>query len=160
MLGKLLGKKKKEYFLELSEDAISAIAEPIEDLAAKVSAPEAPESKAEPTAKENKKEGKKAETAAAKPATTKAAPAIPQLSPAISKAAAAMPQETAKPEPMADPVDVIRNAIAAAGNQSAANEAEETFDYTVPATAAPRRRPGPSMSPFKSLAKDLKKTSF
>lgn len=158
MLGKLLGKKKKEYFLELSEDAISAIAEPLEDLASKVSAPEASETKAETTAED----GKKAEAdKAAKPAAKKAAPAaIPELSPAISKAAAAMPQETAKPEPMADPVEVIRNAIATAGNQSASNDEQETFDYTVPATAAPRRRPGPSMSPFKSLAKDLKKTSF
>ena len=154
MLGKLLGKNnKKKFFLELSEDEISAIPEPSEAPAPQVS---------EATVETAAEAGAKAADKAAKPSAKKAAaPAITALSPAISKAAAAMPQEAAQPAPMADPVDLIRNAIAAAGNQSAADEAEtETFDYTTPATTAPRRRPGPSMSPFKSMAKNLKKTSF
>ncbi len=150
MLGKLFGKKKGKYYLELSEEEINAVPEPAE--APEANQPEAVDKAAAPA------EG----SAPAKKAS--AAPAIPPtLAPAVSKAANAMPQEVATPAPMADPVELIRTAIAAAPSQSASNSGEEagesTFDYRMPVATASRRRPGPSMSPFKGMAKDMKRTT-
>ncbi|MEM6253010.1 MAG: hypothetical protein AAF821_08815 [Cyanobacteria bacterium P01_D01_bin.156] len=147
MLGKLLG-KKSGYYLELSEEEISAIPEPVASPAA---APQAASPEPESVGA--------APTAAAPTPKTVAAPA---LASSISKAAAAMPQEAATPGQISDPVELIRTAIAAAPSQAATEEVAESsepeFDYRAPIAKASRRRPGPSMSPFKTMAKDMKRT--
>ena len=156
MLGKLLG-KKSGYYLELSEDEIAAIPEPPVK-----PAPKAPAAKVEATAT--------SETAATESATATAAvatPAAPQatvpaVAATISKASAAIPQEVAVPEPMSDPLELIRTALAAAANQAPETSPEPTpafAEYSAPLAKARRRRPGPSMSPFKSMAKDMRKTN-
>ncbi|NEP63164.1 MAG: hypothetical protein F6K31_40695 [Symploca sp. SIO2G7] len=133
-------KKKGNFFLELPEDEMSAT----------------PESSDEATA------AAETESAAASDSEADTAAVVPAVSAAVSKAAEAMPQETAVPEPTADSVELIRTAIAAASANEQEELAEEalqpTFDYTTPATRAPRRRPGPSMASFKDMAKDVQKT--
>lgn len=146
MLGKLFGKKKDKYYLELSEEEINAVPEP-------AAAPEAPQVEAADAETAPPVDGK-----AAAPAK-KAASAAPTLTPAVSKAAAAMPQEVATPAPMSDPLELIRTAIAASSAKAAAETPEATFDYRMPVAKASRRRPGPSMSPFKGMAKDMKRTT-
>ena len=155
MLGKLLG-KKSGYYLELSEDEIAAIPEPPVK-----PAPKAPAAKSEPAAAATSATPAGAaatdEPAAAKPATA----TVPTEATA-GKASAAMPQEVAIPEPMSDPLELIRTALAASANQTPEAEPKSvpTFaDYSAPLAKARRRRPGPSMSPFKSMAKDMRKTS-
>ncbi|MEM1253633.1 MAG: hypothetical protein AAGI69_14470 [Cyanobacteria bacterium P01_H01_bin.21] len=161
MLGKLFGKKKSGYYLELSEDEASAVpASKPAPKAAKAAPSKAPEAKKSEPAKATTSETPAPAAAAATPAK-QAAPAVPA---AVSKASAAMPQEVATPEPMSDPLELIRTALAASANQTAAAEAaaeESNFapDYLAPKPSARRRRPGPSMSPFKSMAKDMKKTT-
>ena len=156
MLGKLLG-KKSGYYLELSEDEIAAIPEPPVK-----PAPKAPAAKVDATAT--------SETAATESATatdavaTPAAPqaTVPAVAATISKASAAIPQEVAVPEPMSDPLELIRTALAAAANQAPETSPEPTpafAEYSAPLAKARRRRPGPSMSPFKSMAKDMRKTN-
>lgn len=133
MLGKLLNQKPK-YYLELSEDEIAAIPEPA---ATPAPAPAAP------------------------------APAAVQAEPSTQPVVESQPEQASTPAPAApaaisDPIELIRTAIATAGNQSApAPEPEPTptFDYTTPVAKASRRRPGPSMSPFKTMAKDMSKTT-
>lgn len=154
MLGKLLGKGKKSgYYLELSEDEIAAVPEP-----SVKPAPQAPVAKVEPTPATSKT------AAATEPTATPAAPqaTVPDVAAAVSKAAAAIPQEVAVPEPMSDPLELIRTALAAAANQTSETEPKSTptfAEYSAPLAKARRRRPGPSMSPFKSMAKDMRKTS-
>ncbi len=135
MLGKLLNQKSK-YYLELSEEEIAAIPEPA---ATPATAP-----------------------ATSAPAAVQSEPSTPQ--PVVeSQPAQASTSAPTAPAAISDPIELIRTAIAAAGNQSAPapepEPAAPTFDYTTPATKAPRRRPGPSMSPFKTMAKDMKKTT-
>lgn len=163
MLGKLLGKVKKSgYYLELSEDEIAAVPEP-----SVKPAPQAPVAKVEPTPATSKTaaaEPAAAEPTATEPAATPAAPqaTVPDVAAAVSKAAAAIPQEVAVPEPMSDPLELIRTALAAAANQASETESKSTptfAEYSAPLAKARRRRPGPSMSPFKSMAKDMRKTS-
>ena len=158
MLGKLFGKKKSGYYLELSEDEASAVPASKPAPKAEVAAPsKAPEAKKSEPAKATEGETPVAAAAPAK----QAAPAVPT---AVSKAASAMPQEVATPEPMSDPLELIRTALAASANQTtteaeAAAEAGFAPDYLAPKPSARRRRPGPSMSPFKSMAKDMKRTT-
>lgn len=144
MLGKLLGKasKKAKYYLELTEDEIAAIREPSE-----TPAPESPKAKAATTAKAASAKGKAPEAKGKAPEAT-------------DKAPAAAPQEVAVPQPMVDSVEIIRSAIAAAAKQAESAEASSaaTFDYTTPVAKARRRRPGPSMSPFKTMVKTMKRT--
>ncbi|MGD1952296.1 MAG: hypothetical protein ACFB14_22005 [Leptolyngbyaceae cyanobacterium] len=159
MLGKLFGKKKSGYYLELSEDEASAVpASKPAPKAAKAAPSKAPEAKKSEPAKAT--EGETPTPAAAAAPAKQAVPAVPT---AVSKAASAMPQEVATPEPMSDPLELIRTALAASANQTAAGAeaAESNFapDYLAPKPSARRRRPGPSMSPFKSMAKDMKKTT-
>ncbi|MEL6130035.1 MAG: hypothetical protein AAFR24_08420 [Cyanobacteria bacterium J06627_3] len=155
MLGKLLGKGKKSgYYLELSEDEIAAIPEP-----SVKPTPQAPVAKVESTPATSKTVS--AEPAAAEPAAPPQA-TVPAVSAAVSKAAAAIPQEVAVPEPMSDPLELIRTALAAAANQASETESKSTptfAEYSAPLAKARRRRPGPSMSPFKSMAKDMRKTN-
>lgn len=148
MLGKLLGNKKSKYYLELSEDEIAAVPEPPAKLEVAV-APAVAANGDAPAAEP----GEAAVAAAPLP--------VPALAPSVSKAAAAMPQEAAVPAAMSDPVELIQTALAAAANKpAAAPEAPKpTFDYTAPVAKAKRRRPGPSMAPFKTIAKDMKKTT-
>ena len=146
MLGKILG-KKSGYYLELPEEEIDAIPEPPATPAAPAPAPTAPV----------------AATAAVETATATETPAADSNSKnKKTKTAAAAPQAPAVSS--RDPVDIIRAAIAASGNSSQPTEeppAEPTFagDYLMPNPSPRRRRPGPSMSPFKSMAKDMKKTT-
>ena len=165
MLGKLFGKKKSGYYLELSEDEASAVpsskpaSKAASSKASKAKGKSGPKAVAEaPTAEQQ------AATAEQPAATAPAKQAAPAISSTISKAAAAMPQEVATPEPMSDPLELIRTALAASANQTAAKPKETTEanfapDYLAPKPSARRRRPGPSMSPFKSMAKDMKKTT-
>ena len=150
MLGKLFGEKKGGYYLELSEEEINAVPEP----PAAPAAPAAPQAEA-PAAVPTEAGG---EAAAAPPA--KAAAPVQAVASSVSKAAAAMPQEAATPTPMADTQELIRAAIAAASQsaQASAENVSEPFDYRMPVASAGRRRPGPSMSPFKGMAKDMKRT--
>lgn len=152
MLGKLFGKKKDKYYLELSEEEINAVPEP-------AAAPEAPQ--VEAAAAVASETAPPVDGKAAAPAKkVSAAPAVPTVTAAVSKAAAAMPQEVATPAPMSDPLDLIRTAIAASSAKTAeAETSEATFDYRMPVAKASRRRPGPSMSPFKGMAKDMKRTT-
>ncbi|MEO0866833.1 MAG: hypothetical protein AAFY17_00010 [Cyanobacteria bacterium J06642_11] len=136
MLGKLLG-KKSGYYLELSDEEIAKIPEPPVE-----SAPPAPQVQAV------------AGGDASDPATaTVSADGTP---------AAASQATVLTTTPMTDTVELIRSAIAAAGNQTEkAAEPESTapvFDYTTPVAKASRRRPGPSMSPFKDMVKNMKRT--
>ncbi|MEM9483688.1 MAG: hypothetical protein AAGA83_08335 [Cyanobacteria bacterium P01_F01_bin.116] len=137
MLDKLLG-KKSGYYLELSEEEIAAIPEP-------------------------------AATPAPKKVATVAQSVVAKAAAAIAPKAADSTEKTAQPEaqpavvtaPMTDTVELIRTAIAAAANKPkpAAPEPAPKFDYTTPVAKASRRRPGPSMSPFKTMAKDMRKTT-
>ena len=103
MLGKLLG-KKSGYYLELSEQEIDAIPEPLK-------APVAAVAKAVDAAVDSAEGAAAALTEASAPA----APAIPALDKAVSKASNAMPQEVAVPEATApDPLELIRTALATA----------------------------------------------
>ncbi len=131
MLGKIFG--KKSYHLELSEDEIAAIPEP--------SAPAAQAAPPQPAAVQS--EG----------------PADPAVE--SKQGAAPAPAASAPAASMSDPVEIIRTALAAAANKPSASESEPvpTFDYTTPVATASRRRPGPSMSPFKTMAKDMRKTT-
>lgn len=150
MLGKLLG-KKSGYYLELPEEVIAAIPEP-------PATPAAPKAKAEASVVEASPTSETEASAT----TQKPAAAVPELAATISKASAAMPQEPAVPQPMSDPLELIRTALAASANQPVSDvdsEPQPTFDYTTPVAKARRRRPGPSMSPFKTIAKDMKKTN-
>ncbi|MGD1857767.1 MAG: hypothetical protein ACFB2W_26325 [Leptolyngbyaceae cyanobacterium] len=158
MLGKLFGKKSKKdgYFLELSEEELEAIPEPIASAVSAV-VPVA-ESKAAKDAPAKSPEPSGDAKPAAQNAPAKSA--VPTLDKSVSKAAAAMPQVAATPQATTDPLELIRTAIAESSKKSQAKaESTEPFDYTTPVAKAGRRRPGPSMSPFKSIAKDMKKTS-
>ena len=164
MLGKLFGKKKSGYYLELSEDEASAVPASKPAPKAAAAAPsKAPKAKKSEPAKATTKGETPAPTAAEAPTKQPAKQAAPAVPTAVSKASAAMPQEVATPEPMSDPLELIRTALAASANQTApdAEAAESNFapDYLAPKPNARRRRPGPSMSPFKSMAKDMKKTT-
>ncbi|EKU97344.1 hypothetical protein Lepto7375DRAFT_6525 [Leptolyngbya sp. PCC 7375] len=140
MLDKLLG-KKSGYYLELPAEEIAAISEPAATPApaatpvpAATPAPAAVQSKA-PTAETVKKKDSKASE-----------PTAPAVTPAAS---------------ISDPIELIRTALAASANQPPAPEPEPapTFDYTTPVAKASRRRPGPSMSSFKSMAKAMRRTT-
>lgn len=156
MLGKFFGKKKSGYFLELSEDEISASSE-----ASEKSALEAPQAAEKPAV---------AAATTATAATTAPAPAaavkesVSAISDAVSKASEAMPQKAASPAPLSDPLELIRTALASSANTAepkAEVEAESNFstDYLVPRATARRRRPGPSLSSFRSMAKDMRRTT-
>ena len=139
MLGKLLG-KKSGYYLELSEDEISAIPEPV---AAPVS--EAPVTQQVPVVETASSVAQTADTSK----TAKKKASKPEV------------QAAATTSSISDPIELIRTAIAASANKPkpAPPAPVPTFDYTTPVAKASRRRPGPSMSPFKSMAKDMKKTT-
>ncbi|MEO0350023.1 MAG: hypothetical protein AAF282_08240 [Cyanobacteria bacterium P01_A01_bin.15] len=148
MLGKLFG-KKSNYYLELSEEDIEALPKPLAAAAEKIvpvvnsvtatiesPAPEKAVSKNQQTAENG------------------SAAAQPPVETAPSPAAA----------PLSDPLELIRTALAASSNQSQSasdDEPEPTFstDYLLPNATSRRRRPGPSLSPFKSMAKDMKRGS-
>lgn len=136
MLGKLLG-KKSGYFLELSEEEIDSIpgAPATSASVAPAASQESPKAKAAPAA---------AKPAASKPAKQASVPAAPAPTASIS-----------------DPIELIRTALASSANQPPAPEPEPepTFDYTTPVAKASRRRPGPSMASFKTMAKDMRKTA-
>ena len=160
MLGKLFGKKKSGYYLELSEDEASAVPASTPAPKAETAAP----SKASEAKKSEPATAPKGEAPTPAAAAAPAKPAAPAVPATVSKASAAMPQEVATPEPMSDPLELIRTALAASANQPAQEAevaAESNFapDYLAPKPSARRRRPGPSMSPFKSMAKDMKKTT-
>ncbi|MEM1242270.1 MAG: hypothetical protein AAGI45_20770 [Cyanobacteria bacterium P01_H01_bin.26] len=148
MLGKLFG-KKSNYYLELSEEDIEAPPQPLAATAEKIvpavnSVTATTESPAPEKAVSKNKETAETSSAAAEPA----------VETAPSPAAA----------PLSDPLELIRTAIAASSNQSQPapeEEAESTFstDYLLPNVTSRRRRPGPSLSPFKSMAKDMKRSS-
>ncbi len=138
MLGKLFGKKKSEFYLELSEDDVAAVPEPPPaPAAAPVAAPKAVVQSEAPAAQPEVEKSKKKGEKVTAPATSAPAPSI------------------------SDPVELIRTALAASANQPSATESESvpTFDYTTPVAKASRRRPGPSMSPFKTMAKNMKRTT-
>ncbi|MBE9068968.1 hypothetical protein IQ260_20190 [Leptolyngbya cf. ectocarpi LEGE 11479] len=161
MLGKLFGKKsdkKSGYFLELSEEEVAALPKAAkEQAAAAVSETVAAVSEAAEAVSEA------VESVASDVAPTPSKKAASKKG-AASKAApqqeAAPQKKAAPPAPTNDPVELIRTAIAASASKSAANSnSTSTFDYRAPVTPVRRRRPGPSMSPFKSMAKGIKRSS-
>ena len=144
MLGKLLG-KKSGFYLELSEDEIAAIPE--------VPATPAPQAQPAPQAAAQP-QAAAAEPKAAAPAATKA-PAAAKAS--TQKAPAAAPAAVAT-TPITDTQELIRTAIAAAANRPAPVEEPPTPTFTdyVAKPVMSRRRPGPSMSSFQTMAKEMK----
>lgn len=148
MLGKLLG-KKSGFYLELPEDEIAAIPE-----VAATPAPQAqpaPQAVAAPQAQAE---------SAAKPETTTAAPnatKAPAATKASKKEAPAAPAAVVT-TPITDTQELIRTAIAAAANRPAPVEEPPTPTFTdyVPKPIMSRRRPGPSMSSFQTMAKEMK----
>lgn len=139
MLGKLFG-KKSGYFLELSEEEQES------------------DVPVEATPKSEKTAPEKTEAAVAK-----TAPAAEQKT--VEKQPAAEAEQTAAKAPStaaySDPVELIRTALAAsattADEESSEPEGNFATDYLVTQTLPRRRRPGPSLSPFKSMAKDVRK---
>ena len=146
MLGKLFG-KKSNYYLELSEEDIEALPKPLATAAEKI----VPAVNSITAATES-------------PAPEKA---VSKNKDANGSAAEQPPVETAPSPataPLSDPLELIRTAIAASSNQSqpaSEDVAEPTFstDYLLPNATSRRRRPGPSLSPFKTMAKDMKRSS-
>lgn len=170
MLGKLFGKKsdkKSGYFLELSEEEIAALpkaakeqaTEAVSSAVAAVSDAAEAVSDAVESIVTDAESAVSEETTSKKEAKAAASKSAPQEKAAPQKQAA--PQKTEQAAPMTDTVELIRTAIAAAANKSeaAGSGAASTFDYRAPVTPARRRRPGPSMSPFKSMAKSVKRSS-
>lgn len=151
MLGKLFG-KKSGYYLELSEEEIAAI-------------PVAPQASAAPAPVAIAATTTPAKAAVKAPATDSPAKATKESQAKGKKqktAEAAAPAAPAQP-PLTDPLELIYTALATTANQSgpAPEKAPEpTFssDYLMPAASSSRRRPGPSMSPFKSMVKGMKRT--
>ncbi|MBT9315993.1 hypothetical protein [Leptothoe spongobia] len=149
MLDKLLGKKSR-YYLELSEDEIAAVPKPADTPTPKSAAP-----KAAPVADAKPAAPKATPVAAAKPATPKAA---------SDKASEKAVTPAVATNPIPDSQELIRTALAASVTSSqplAEKGPEPTFssDYLMPKASAGRRRPGPSMSPFKSMAKNMRRQS-
>jgi len=165
VIGKILDKfKGSDFYMELDEDAedvssqvsqtaaavaetvVETVTEVASDVSEKVEAvAEAAVEKAEPPKANAKKASKKS--------SKKSAPA-----PAAAPVAAAAPAAPAAP----DPVDIIRAALSnsaptAEGDTTAATPGNFATDYLLPTKPAPRRRPGPSLAKFKTMAKDYKR---
>lgn len=126
MIQKLFGGKKKNYFLEVKEDK-SAKAPAVESTPPVEKTPDAAVEVAEP--KKEEKTSKSAKSSAKKAKTPKAAP----------KAA---------------PTPVVPAAIQTNGKVEP-KQVEFATQYLIDAPAA-RRRPGPSLNPFKSMARQMK----
>jgi hypothetical protein len=183
-IGKTLGIGKEKYFLELEDaaekgvenlkasaaKAAKAAVETAKDVSADVadkaqSVVENASDKAQSAVADGKAKAAK-QPAAAKQTAKKAAKATKQ--PAKSgkqpaPAAAATAPKSAAPAP-AQPrsaEEIIISAITAAGkpidSQGNVIEEAQTFatDYLMPTSDGSRRRPGPSMSPFRGMAREV-----
>ncbi len=130
MLGKLFGGKKSDYFLELKEDKTAVTAKPVEEPKAEVATPVAVE---EPPAEVV------TETAPQKSKKTK------------SKK---VKTETPKSEPTStEPVAVTP---VVANGKTEPQEVEFATKYLITPSLS-RRLPGPSLSAFKGMARQVKK---
>jgi hypothetical protein len=178
-IGKTLGIGKEKYFLEF-EDAAEKGVENLKASAAKAakaakeasadvadkaqSVVEGAADKAQTAVAEGKAKAAK-QPAAAKQVVKKSAKAAKQPAKA---AAAKQPAKAAAPKAVAaapaqprSAEEIIVSAIAAAGkptdSQGNVIPAAQNFatDYLMPTTNGSRRRPGPSMSPFRGMAREV-----
>jgi hypothetical protein len=152
-LGRLLGLKKSEYFLDLDAGA----KEP-----AKVAPAKAEPAKAEPAAK--KAEPVAAQGVAAAPATAKIEAAKADKAEPAKKGNAEKVKKSKKEKepaasvPAAAPTPAKVPAAATNGKVSAQADAVVTFapNNLAPTPSASRRLPGPSMNGFREMARQVK----
>jgi hypothetical protein len=177
-IGKKLGIGQEKYFLEL-DDAAEKGVENLKGAATKATkvAREAASEiadKAQDLASETV--DKAQEAISAGQAKTKTAQKTSEKAPVAGKATVAAKQGSnlvteaaeepvAKPAPAVaqprDPGEIIRSAIAAGGKKTDSSgnviDTAQTFatDFLMPLANSNRRRPGPSLSSFKTMAKEV-----
>ena len=140
MIGKVLGLgKKSDYFLEFDESksAEPAPTEPVKKPEPAPVAVEAPKAEAKVEAVEPKKEK------AAKPAKAKKA------AKAKAEKAAAPVAKTVAPAPVKEPAPINSGVVKTPAGMTFAS------DYLMPKMNGSRRRPGPSMTMFKDMARQV-----
>lgn len=151
--------KKGNFFLELDEEKGVWLMGKGKKKAASEAQPEVP---SEPQTVE-----REPEAVAAAPAPQPQAEKKQRRAEKRGKAAAQdAPQATPPAEPLPDPVEVIRAALANSKapetDASAPQEPDTNFatDFPLPLMQPGRRRPGPSLNPFKDMARQTRATNF
>ncbi|MEO1403097.1 MAG: hypothetical protein AAFV72_17865 [Cyanobacteria bacterium J06635_1] len=170
VIGKLFGFKKSGYYLELVEEGSEQSASPTQAAVATPSVEATPKS-----APAKKTKAKKTTTAQVAPAESPVVQEAAVSSPSVAEeAAVSSPSpdvsevaqvETAAPVPqvsVTDPLELIRAALsnsgtASGGDNGAVTEGNFATDYLVLPSGSGRRRPGPSLSPFKDMAKGMRR---
>jgi hypothetical protein len=131
VIGKIFGKKKSEFFLEIKDDGSEAIVSPAKEA-------EAP-------------------TPVATAGETASAPAASEQPVAAAPVAATPP--TPPSTAVTDTAALIRAAVSKPASKPVEAAAEgPTFatDYLITPANGSRRRPGPSLDAFKSMAKGMR----
>lgn len=155
VIGKLFGFKKSGYYLELGEEGSeqsapqAVVATPLVEANSK-SAP----------AQKTKTQKTKAKATPAEASVAEAA--VSSSSPDGSEVAETKPAEPVPQASVTDPVELIRAALSnsatsSGGSNGAVTAGNFATDYLVLPSRSGRRRPGPSLSPFKDMAKGMRR---
>lgn len=157
VIGKLFGFKKSGYYLELSEEDIQQSAPQA------VAAPPSVEanSKSAPAKKTKTQKTKATATPTEASVSEEVATSSPSPEVKVSEVAAVQTAEPVAQVSVTDPVELIRAALSNSATTSDDNGAVPVgnfaTDYLVSPSRSGRRRPGPSLSPFKDMAKGMRR---